>query len=286
MSIDFQDQEDPRNFLNEMRESCAAWFQATARPQQKYFDWKPANAKTVSKIIHENLNVFSGWKTKKPFVSEKNRRARLDFCKKYGHWEAADWEHVVFTDESAFRLRFQGRRKVWKLFGEVGNPAILSGTLKTQRKVNVSGGLTAHGVTPLINIEGIMNARYYRDEVLKKLIADAGRIFKSQKKKKWFFQQDNDPKHTAKIVKYYLADKKIQTIEWPAQSPDLNPIENLWSILDIQCRARECKNEEELLECLEVAWNKLDKDLLKRLVPSMPARIQACIAANGYPTKY
>jgi len=64
---------------------------------------------------------------------------------------------VVFTDESAFRLRFQGRRKVWKLFGEVGNPAILSGTLKTQRKVNVSGGLTAHGVTPLINIEGIMN---------------------------------------------------------------------------------------------------------------------------------
>ena len=64
------------------------------------------------------------------------------------------------------------------------------------------------------------------------------------------FQQDNDPKHTIQSIRNYLADYEVPALPWPSQSPDLNPIENLWSILD---KDRAPKNENQLFEVLQVA---------------------------------
>ena len=64
-------------------------------------------------------------------------------------------------------------------------------------------------------------------------------------------QHDNDPKHTATILKNYLRTQKIEVLSWLVQSPDLNPFESLWSELDRRIDKRACNSEEELFECLK-----------------------------------
>ena len=103
----------------------------------------------------------------------------------------------------------------------------------------------------------------------------------------WIFQQDNDPKHTSNVIKKYFANKKWEIMEWPAQSPDLNPIEHVWDQLEKAIRNRKPpKNTNELVSYLMEEWSNLDTDYLQKLVESMPQRVQAVIDSKGYPTKY
>ena len=83
-------------------------------------------------------------------------------------------------------------------------------------------------------------------------------------------------------------DETLYLMEWPAQSPDLNPIENLWSIFDQRVGERTMLTDNELWEILEKTWDEISKDakLLRSLIDSMPHRIKAVIESEGGPTKY
>jgi hypothetical protein len=100
------------------------------------------------------------------------------------------------------------------------------------------------------------------------------------------FQQDNDPKHTATINRNYMAGNIRCLDRWPAQSSDLNPIENLWSIIDQRLRDRTCNNEDDLFTIIEEGWKSLEPALLTSLVDSMPRRCEAAIDSKGSATKY
>ena len=123
----------------------------------------------------------------------------------------------------------------------------------------------------------------YKQILIHQLIPNANELFKD---KSWVFQQDNDPKHTANNVKNYLKNKKLVVLSWPAQSPDLNPIENLWNILDHGIKTRTPKNEEELFQILQNQWKNISGELLQSLVESMPRRCKAVIKSRGFTTKY
>ena len=105
----------------------------------------------------------------------------------------------------------------------------------------------------------------------------------------WHFQQDNDPKHTSRLVSDYLERElciKDYIIKWPPYSPDLNPIENLWADLKKRVERHNCPNVKDLEEAVKTEWAATDKKLCQKLVASMPDRIARLIEYNGAPTGY
>ena len=131
--------------------------------------------------------------------------------------------------------------------------------------------------------KGIMRATDYKQILIHHMIPSANDLFSNNN---WIFQHDNDPKHTAVIVTKYLQNNGINVLKWPSQSPDLNPIENLWAILDRSLSDRIPSNESELYAQLLQEWNKISPVILHSLIKSMPQRCQAVIDSQGYPTKY
>lgn len=100
------------------------------------------------------------------------------------------------------------------------------------------------------------------------------------------FQQDNDPKHSSRLARNFLSDNDVNVLDWPSQSPDLNPIENLWELLDREVKRKHPSNKRELEEILRSEWEKISINTLISLVDSMPSRLREVIKNKGYATKY
>jgi hypothetical protein len=155
--------------------------------------------------------------------------------------------------------------------------------VKHDKKVMVWGCFSYGGVGRLYRINGIMFKEDYKSILIRQMIPSAQVLFTGIP---FIFQQDNDPKHTAKVCQAYLVNKAVNTLDWPAQSPDLNPIENLWSQLDRNLKDRVCNTEDQLFDVLKAGWEALPQDYVQKLVDSMPSRCREVIKANGYATKY
>ena len=102
----------------------------------------------------------------------------------------------------------------------------------------------------------------------------------------WWFQQDNDPKHSSRLVQTWLFNNGISCLEWPRYSPDLNPIENLWANLKKRVEKRNPTNVAELEQAVREEWACTDKDLCRKLVASMPDRLARVLEYQGGPTGY
>ena len=101
------------------------------------------------------------------------------------------------------------------------------------------------------------------------------------------FQQDNAPCHTSKAMQAFFKRSKINALEWPGNSPDINPIENLWLVMKKKVVAKHPKNIEDLKRAIAEVWVKeIDQDLCHRLVESLPMHLAQVIQNKGYSSKY
>ena len=149
--------------------------------------------------------------------------------------------------------------------------------------VMVWGCFSRSGVGNLCFIEGNMDRFLYREILRKNLLQSCQKLGLENS---FVFQHDNDPKRTAGLVKDWLKQKKIETLNWPPFSPDMNPIEHLWDELERRMKKHHPKNKEELKEILLKEWNNIGTDVTEKLVDSVPNRLYECVRMRGYPTRY
>ncbi len=133
----------------------------------------------------------------------------------------------------------------------------------------VAASFSAAGTGRLVAIEGKMNAAKYRDILDENLLQSAQDL---RLGRRFTFQQDNDPKHTAKITKEWLHNNSVTVLEWPSQSPDLNPIEHLWRDLKMAVHQRLPSNLTELERICKEEWQRIPKSRCEKLVASFPKK--------------
>lgn len=150
----------------------------------------------------------------------------------------------------------------------------------------VWGCISKDGVGPLLRIDGIMRKEQYLS-ILQQNLPDVVEKM-GLAAEKVIFQQDNDPKHTAHLVKDWLKKQKFGVMTWPPQSPDMNPIENLWSHVKSQLAkyASPPKGVNELWERTKEVWEAIPPEFVQRYTQSLPNRIQELKKAKGYWTSY
>jgi hypothetical protein len=186
----------------------------------------PISAQTVYNVLKPaSLKVVI--KKKKPILSIKHRQRRLNFALKYKNWTVEDWTRVIWSDETKInRIGSDGRMYVWKKRGGPLQDKEVQGTVKFGGgSLMVWGCMGRNGVGILAEVEGRMDAKQYVSILEDNLLPSMENS--GIPEESIIFQYNNDPKHSSKRAQNWFKCEGIGLLDWPAQSPDLRPIEHL-----------------------------------------------------------
>jgi hypothetical protein len=224
---------------------------------------------------------------RKPLISTSNRLKCAAWVQQRRGWTGVDWRQVVWSDESRFAVWQDGDRLVWRTVAEKYRPECLVPTVKHGGGgIMVWGCFSWYGLGPCVVVEGNLNSAAYRalleEHLLPFLSVEAAAGHQP------LFQQDNAPCHVSASTRAWMAAKGIEAIPWPAQSPDLNPIETLWGLVKkaLKNRYPAPKTTRDLAVAVVEEWKRLSMVDFRRVVASMPRRALAVALARGNPTKY
>ncbi len=178
-------------------------------------EWTDAGVKASRATTHRCVKEF-GYSC---------RQRRLTWAKEKKNWTVAQWSKVLFSDESKFCISFGNQcPRVWRKGGEAHSPSCLKSSVKFPQSVMIWGAMSSAGVGPLCFLKTNVTAPVYQEILEHFVLLSADQLFKDAD---FIFQQDLAPAHTAKSTKSWSNDHGVGVLDWPANSPDLNPIENL-----------------------------------------------------------
>lgn len=253
-------------------------------------EWQQAGVRASARTVRRRLleeGLVSRTAAKKPLLSSKNIRDRLIFCRRYRDWTAEDWGKVIFSDESPFRLfGASGRRLVRRRQGERYHQSCLMPTVKHPETIHVWGCFSVKGVGSLTILpkNTAMNKEWYQNVLREQLLPTIQGQFGNEE---CLFQHDGAPCHKAKVITKWLGEQNIKILgPWPGNSPDLNPIENLWSILKRRVDNQKPTNSDKLQALIMQEWTAISQDLVQKLIDSMPGRIAEVLKKKGQHCKY
>lgn len=240
-------------------------------------------------------------------LSAVNRSKRVSFARAN---KSTTWSRVMFTDRCKFAFRYPGavvRSVRWLRRSKKHE----DGAPRPNRPsvYNVYGGVTRYGTTKLHVVTGttghkstfknkkggdarnITQGEYAR-VVGDTLLKEGQRIFSTQGMSTWVLQQDGDKAHAkaGTVVQAHNRGRGGSNVsvlrDWPSNSPDLSPIENVWAYVDREAAKLGCKTFGEFTDAIDFIFKNIPRKMCENLIASVPKRLKSCIALDGYKTPY
>ncbi|GFT24737.1 transposable element Tcb2 transposase [Trichonephila clavipes] len=246
--------------------------QATGRPISHF---------TVARRLHGG-GLFARRPVRCVPLTPAHRRRRSLWCREHRNWRDNEWGRVLFTDESRFSLSSDSHRIfIWRERGSRNHPSnIIERDRYGGRGVLVWGGIMLGSRTDLhIFDAGSVNGTRYCNEILLPYV----RLFRGAMGLQFLFMDDNAPCHRTVAAEQLLESEDIERMDWPARSPDLNPIEHVWDFLGRRLAARTLSPVTilELRLALQDEWAAMLQQVIDTLILSMGRRYETCLEVRG-----
>ncbi|GFW77965.1 transposable element Tc1 transposase [Trichonephila clavipes] len=221
---------------------------------------RPISRFTLARRLHGG-GLFARHPVRCVPLTPAHRRRRSLWCREHRNWRDNEWGRVLFTDESRFSLSSDSHRiLIWRERGSRTHPS------------------------NIIERTGAVNGTRYCNEILLPYV----RLFRGAMGLQFLFMDDNAPCHHTVAAEQLLESEDIERMDWPARSPDLNPIEHVWDFLGKRLAARTLPpvTIRELRLALQDEWAAMPQQLIDTLILSMSRRCEFCLAVRGHHIPY
>ena len=237
---------------------------------------------TISRRLSREFNLKLYKPARKPKLTPVMKAKRLTFAKKHRDWTIQQWSIVLFSDESTFQQFVVRKRHVRRPPGKRYDDKYTVSTMKHPPSQMIWGAMSQHGIGGLFFLPSgtTINGKKY-DQLLSDKLQLHMQVHRCN-----IFMENGAPCHRSKLVTIFLK-KEVKVLDWPGNSPDLNPIENLWTVMKDKVVEKQPSSLPDLCRAIKEVWVKeISKEYCANLVNSMPRRIAAVIQSNGGHTKY
>ena len=266
---------------------------ATARLKEQQLLEASIHVKTVLKAVKKDMECKAV--QTRPILNAMSRARRIRFSQ-----QQHNPDRMIAIDSTYFTLgTVQRRRKYWT---KKGTPVVAGKPNKSQQ-LHVYGGITAHGKTRLVFVTGTtghkkvyhnrkgkmsgVGAEEFQDIMRDSLMPDAQQLAAAAGVGSFTWLIDNAPAHSATSTKQFLTSEGISYCKnWPANSPDLNPIENVWAWMKNKVYRKHYISLADLKRAVVAAWAELPNSMCRNLMHSLQRRKALCLERNGGYTGY